>query len=84
VIADRHHLYFGLPDGAVAVCTGKRQNINLRQKAGATPLEAMMAAGQSRLQATWDYNIFADAAQEEEQLVRMWGRLMGDGTGEVQ
>ena len=63
--------------------TFRRQSISWRQEAGATPFEAMCAAGHSRPDTTWLYTI-SDETREEEQLGRMWERLTGAPVGGTQ
>jgi hypothetical protein len=43
----------------------------------------MRAAGHTRLDPTWLYTI-TDQTREEEQLGRMWDRLVGQAISEVQ
>jgi len=54
--------------------TFRRLNITWRQQAGATPFEAMKAAGHSKPQTTWIYSI-TDIDREKKQVKRMYARL---------
>jgi integrase len=58
--------------------TFRRQNISWRQEAGATPFEAMTAAGHAKPETTWLYTI-TDPQREREQVDRMLGRLLESG-----
>jgi len=62
--------------------TFRRLNISWRQEVGATPFEAMRAAGHTAPDTTWLYTI-TDQEREREHLQRIWGRLGGDPSGAV-
>lgn len=57
--------------------TFRRQNITWRQEAGATPFEAMRAAGHTKPSTTWLYTV-TDHSREREQVEAMIGRLQGE------
>jgi len=54
----------------------RRLNISRRQEVGATPFEAMRAAGHANVSTTWLYTV-TDAAREKKQVARLWERLAG-------
>ena len=56
--------------------TFRRLNIYWRQEVGATPFEAMKAAGQAKPSTTRDYTI-TDAEREREHVTQMLARLSG-------
>ncbi len=57
--------------------TFRRLNVSWRQEVGATPFEAMKAAGHAKPSTTWDYTV-TDAGREREHVARMLERLAGD------
>ena len=59
--------------------TFRRLNISWRQEVGATPFEAMKAAGHAKPSTTWEYTI-TDAQREREHVTRMLERLTATGT----
>ncbi len=61
----------------------RRQNITWRQQEGATPLEAMKAAGHTRVDTTMLYTL-TDSERERQQVERMFERLIGDPAGKPQ
>jgi hypothetical protein len=63
--------------------TFRRLNISWRQEVGATPFEAMMAAGHAKLSTTWDYTI-TDRERERQHVERIFERVMPDAKGLVQ
>jgi integrase len=63
--------------------TFRRLNISWRQEVGAHPLEAMKAAGHGSLGMTWLYTVL-DAGREQEQMRRMWDRLLPPPSGPKQ
>jgi integrase len=55
--------------------TFRRLNISWRQEAGATPFEAMKAAGHAKPETTWLYTI-TDADRERAHVEAIWARVM--------
>jgi hypothetical protein len=69
----------GYPAGSVShpgfgMHTFRRLNMSWRQEVGATPFEAMKAAGHSKPLTTWEYTI-TDAQREREHVDRMLDRI---------
>jgi integrase len=62
--------------------TFRRLNISWRQEEGATPFEAMKAAGHTSPSTTWLYTV-TDRERETQQVQRMWDRLGGEVRGPV-
>jgi hypothetical protein len=62
--------------------TFRRLNISWRQEVGATPFEAMKAAGHKNPSMTWLYTI-TDQEREKEQVLRMCQRIGGEAQGLV-
>jgi integrase len=62
--------------------TFRRLNVSWRQEVGATPFEAMKAAGHTNPSTTWLYTI-TDRDRDKEQVQRMWDRIGGDARGPV-
>jgi integrase len=61
--------------------TFRRTSLTMRQTVGgATPLEAMKAAGHTKVDMTLVYSLL-DANREKEQVGRMYDYIMGEGTG---
>jgi hypothetical protein len=56
--------------------TFRRLNITWRQEAGATPFEAMRAAGHSKPETTWLYTI-TDSEREKQHVETILARIMG-------
>ncbi len=56
--------------------TFRRLNISCRQEVGATPFEAMKAAGQAKPSTIWDYTI-TDAEREREHVKPIRERVTG-------
>jgi integrase len=54
--------------------TFRRLNVSWRQEVGATPFEAMKAAGHSKPSTTWEYTI-TDSQRERDHVSRMLDRL---------
>jgi integrase len=63
--------------------TFRRLNISWRQEVGATPFEAMKAAGHAKPTTTWDYTV-TDAQREREHVTKMLGRLSAQGNDRAQ
>ncbi len=61
----------------------RRESVTMRQQAGATPMEAMKAAGHSSLDMTALYTL-SDPAREREQIDAMFSNLMGNIQGPKQ
>ena len=57
--------------------TFRRLNISWRQEAGATPFEAMKAAGHAKPDTTWLYTI-TDDERERQHVNLIWDRIGGD------
>ncbi len=60
--------------------TFRRLNVSWRQEEGATPYEAMKAAGHSRPQTTWNYTV-TDVDREKLVVDRIWDRVMPPTVG---
>ena len=58
--------------------TFRRLNISWRQEAGATPFEAMKAAGHSKPEMTWQYTV-TDAGREREHVETILSRVLTAG-----
>jgi hypothetical protein len=54
--------------------TFRRLNITWRQEVGATPFEAMRAAGHANVSTTWLYTV-TDHERERQQVDRIWHRV---------
>jgi integrase len=54
--------------------TFRRLNISWRQEAGATPFEAMRAAGHANVSTTWLYTV-TDGQREKDQVEKLWKRV---------
>jgi len=63
--------------------TFRRLNISWRQEAGATPFEAMKAAGHAKPDTTWLYTI-TDADRERSHVEKILERIQGVTAGGVQ
>jgi hypothetical protein len=62
--------------------TFRRLNITWRQEEGATPFEAMKAAGHAKPETTWLYTI-TDAERERKHVEGILARVMPAGKGGV-
>jgi len=71
--AEKTNLYYS----GFGFHTFRRMNITWKQELGATPYEAMKAAGHSRPSTTWDYTIVS-AEREEKQTDALLTRIFPD------
>jgi hypothetical protein len=60
--------------------TFRRLNISWRQEVGATPFEAMKAAGHAKPSTTWEYTV-TDREREREHVARIFERVDPDVKG---
>jgi integrase len=64
----------GIYHSGFGMHTFRRLNISWRQEVGATPFEAMKAAGHAKPTTTWEYTV-TDALREREHVAAMLARL---------